>query len=185
MEYRCFNNPEDFLAQKHRLQPGCVLIDLQFADMNTLTVQAQLKNCSRSFPFIVMSADGSPAAISAAARSGFIQYLEKPFDEDDLDLALQSGFARLEGRTNEHTHRAEASKAIATLSGTQILIVRGLIAGMNNAEIGTALALAPFEVQRIRARLNERLALARPNDIVATGVAAGLSPLTHRQGLTC
>jgi two-component system response regulator FixJ len=182
VDCRFFSTAKDFISEADRLDPGCVLLDEQLPDRSGLDVQAELRRRGIQLPVIMMSTDGSPAGLLAAMRRGFVRYLEKPFDESDLDAALQAGFEQLAGRDNEIAKRAWAEGTVAALSATQKLVLRGMIAGMSNERIASLLYLTPLQVLRIRARLMDRLGLERRADMLSLACFADLTPLDPLEG---
>ena len=165
------------MREAEDLRPGCVLLDVQLPDMSGIEVQSTLGGLGSSLPVILMSANGDPAGIMRAMHNGSVEFLEKPFDDDDLVAALGTGFAIIDGDLDADERGIRAQQSVARLTPVQIQVLRGVVAGMDNAEITTALDVTSIEVRRIRAQLVEQLDLKRPIDALILACAAKLSPL--------
>lgn len=118
----------------------------------------------------------------AAMRQGISHYIEKPFDDADLGLALQAGFALIEGKTDLRARHVEAARQVAGLGTVQRMVLQGMLAGMSNGEIACALSLPALQVQRARAQLVEQLGFGRASSLLAVGCAAKLPPLIAAGG---
>jgi two-component system, LuxR family, response regulator FixJ len=93
----CVQYPEgpDFLDEVDRLEPGCILLDLVMHEMDGLEVQQELKRRRVSWPIIFMSGHDDIPAVISAVKNGAVEFLEKPFSEEELLAALHRGFVQL------------------------------------------------------------------------------------------
>lgn len=97
LEYRSGN---EFLGRAALRPPGCVLLDLVMPGMSGLDVQRELRRRDLWWPVLFMSGHRITSAVAEAVRGGAVEFLLKPFDEDELLTALHHGFVelnRLEG----------------------------------------------------------------------------------------
>ncbi|MBA3678453.1 MAG: response regulator [Sphingosinicella sp.] len=92
-----FANGREFLAEIGHLTPGCVLLDVKMEAMDGLEVQTELKRRGFDWPIIFMSGQRDVPAVVQAVKNGAVQFLDKPFSEEQLLAALHSGFVLLRG----------------------------------------------------------------------------------------
>jgi two-component system response regulator FixJ len=92
---RTFPSGETFLDEVDRLEPGCVLLDIFMPGSSGLDVQADLARHASRLPVIAMSGHTDADLARSALDMGAVEVLEKPFAEESLLAALESGFARL------------------------------------------------------------------------------------------
>lgn len=85
----------EFLADVERLEPGCILLDVSMDEMNGLEVQRELLRRSIDWPIILMSGHGDVPTVVEGVKKGAVEFLEKPFTEEQLLTALHRGFVRL------------------------------------------------------------------------------------------
>jgi len=97
--YQCrtFADGEAFLGEMDQLEPGCVLLDIYMPGSSGLDVQADLARRADDLPVIAMSGHTDADLARTALDRGAVEMLEKPFAEESLLAALESGFARLTG----------------------------------------------------------------------------------------
>ena len=92
---RTFSSAEIFLNSASSLEPGCILSDLNMPGMSGIALHQELLRHSIEWPFILMSGQGDiPVAIEAIKR-GAVNYLQKPFSDDQLLAVLHSAFQSL------------------------------------------------------------------------------------------
>lgn len=92
---RAFAGGGEFLAALEGLEPGCVLLDMRMPRPDGLTVQAELARRGSPMLVIAMTGYGDVDVAVQSMRLGALDFLEKPFAQDVLVAALESGFARL------------------------------------------------------------------------------------------
>lgn len=94
---RCFEyrSGHHFLDEVTRAPPGCVILDVLMPGLSGLDVQAALIARSIHWPIIFVSGHGAAAMVTAALRSGAVDYLTKPYSEEQLLAALHQAFVRL------------------------------------------------------------------------------------------
>lgn len=90
-----FSDGREFLRKIDGLRPGCILLDVIMENMDGLEVQAELKRRSVDWPIIFMSGRRDVPAVVKAVKNGAVQFLDKPFSEEQLLAALHRGFVLL------------------------------------------------------------------------------------------
>ncbi|KAF1036578.1 MAG: Transcriptional regulatory protein TdiR [Burkholderia lata] len=92
-----FASGEDFLLSDQRLRAACILLDFKMKGMNGLEVQRALNEKGARIPVIIMSAQRDEDVVKRALDQGALDFLRKPFSDDDLlnlvDQATASGTA--------------------------------------------------------------------------------------------
>lgn len=87
----------EFLADVGNLEQGCILLDVIMRDMDGLDVQAELNRRGIDWPIIFMSGHQDTGTVVEAVRGGAVDFLEKPFSDEQLLRALHRGFVKLRG----------------------------------------------------------------------------------------
>jgi two-component system response regulator FixJ len=88
-----YGSGNELLGRIGMRPPGCILLDLVMPGMSGLEVQAELARRDIHWPILCMSGHSRTDAIVEAMRNGAVEFLEKPFDEEELLVALHNGFA--------------------------------------------------------------------------------------------
>ncbi|MDQ3139919.1 MAG: response regulator [Pseudomonadota bacterium] len=90
-----FEGGADFLGQLATLDPGVILLDMRMRGMSGLEVQAELTRRGVGWPVVFMSGHQDVPVIVEAIKSGAVEFLEKPFSDEQLLAALHRGFRML------------------------------------------------------------------------------------------
>jgi FixJ family two-component response regulator len=161
-----FARAEDFLQA---LQPGwcgCLLTDLRMPGKSGLELQTELARREVPLPVVILTAHGDVEAARAAFIGNAVDFLQKPYDDEQLCAAIETAFARERQRLSADT-QAQARKArIAALSAREHEVTVLLARGLNNREIGEQLGISPRTVEAHKARLMRKLGATNLADLI-------------------
>jgi FixJ family two-component response regulator len=161
-----FAGAEDFLAA---LQPdwrGCVVVDIRMPGLSGLELQRRLHAARARLPVIVITAHGDMATVRQAFLADAVDFLEKPFDGDQLIAAVDTALTRLR-RLPAPAPAGSASRAgIETLTPRERQVMDLLLAGMHNRGIADELGISPRTVEVHKARVMEKTGVASLVELV-------------------
>jgi two-component system response regulator FixJ len=163
-----------FLREAKQAEPGCVLLDIRMPDMDGLDVQDQMARQGIAMPVIVLTGHGDIGQAVRAMRAGAIDFLEKPFDRDELLQALQSAFRQLKDTAARRALAGDAQSRIAALTSREREVLAGLACGYPNKTIAYDLGISPRTVEVHRANLMTKLRVGNFADALRIAFAAGL-----------
>lgn len=146
-----------FLDKMKDLRPGCVLLDVRMPEIDGIGVLEHLGKTEFDWPVIIMTAHGDIATAVAAMRLGARNFIEKPFEEDTLMLALDDGFALLSRKDELDLTVAAATARLECLTPREREVLDGLAAGQTNKMIALDLGISPRTVEIHRANLMDKL----------------------------
>jgi FixJ family two-component response regulator len=174
-QVKLFASAHAFLQMAPVLVPGCVVLDTRAPEAGGLTIPKELKARRTGLPVIVLGeARGNVAVGVEAMKTGAVDFLEVPYEPEQLLEAVASAQAAIR-ETAERTQRAEGVRAqIATLSAREREVLDGLLAGGTNKMIARELGISPRTVEAHRARIMERLGVQSLPELVQVAIAAGL-----------
>jgi FixJ family two-component response regulator len=153
----CFADPQMFLSQLPRLEPGSLVLDIRMPSMSGLKLQERLIERSVDWPTIVISGHGDIEACRRAFRNGAIDFLSKPVDEQDLIDAIQKGQERLDRQLRQQEEKAETLNLLAKLTAREREVLDRVAAGFTTREIAEGLELSPRTVESHRAAIAAKL----------------------------
>lgn len=90
-----FPSGDAFIVAVGDLEPGCILLDVTMRGMSGLEVQAELARRGIDWPIIFMSGHNDVATVVRAIKNGAVEFLEKPFSDEQMLAALHRGFRLL------------------------------------------------------------------------------------------
>lgn len=171
-----FASGADFLSALPDLKPGCVLVDVRMPDMDGLAVIAELARRGIEWPVIFMTGHGEVPIAVEAMKLGAIDFLQKPFKEENLLACFDRGFALLEGRSEAAARRADAIARIGQLTGREREVLQGLVAGMANKLVAERLGISLRTVEMHRGNMMDRLRVDNLAEALTLAMEAGLEP---------
>ena len=163
----CFSSAAGFLdALAAGLQPSCLVTDVRMPRMTGLDLQRELKARRCTFPIIFITGHGDVPIAVAALRNGARDFLEKPFDEQQLLQSIRDAVAATSQRQAEQQTAARFAGRIAELSNRQLQVMELAVQGLSNKEIAEQLGLSPRTVESYRAWVMEKTGAHNLADLV-------------------
>ncbi len=151
-----YATPGAFLDVAGRLRSGCVLLDLRMPEMDGFEVQARLRLINPDLPVIVVTAQGDVRTAVRAMKAGAVDFIEKPYSDDALIMAIESALAT-DASTGRNGDIATAAALINTLSPRERQVLEALVAGQPNKVIAFDLGISVRTVEVHRSRMMDRL----------------------------
>jgi len=161
-----FAKADEFLKHPPNGGPGCVLIDLRMPGMNGLELQHAIAAAGHPIPVIFISGDGDIPATVQAMKAGAVDFLTKPFDEEQLLDAIRRALAHdAEGRAQRRQlEQWQARYNELTPREREVchLVARGLL----NKQIAFELGATEKTIKVHRARVMDKLEVQSVADLV-------------------
>ena len=164
----------DFIEQLPQLAPAPIMLDIRMPSIDGLQMLAILRERTVSWPVIIMTAHGDVTIAVRAMKLGAIDFLEKPFRPEVLDIVLDQAFSQLDRLEHSTQKRNEARDLIGLLSKRESEIVAILMEGAPNKEVAHRLALSIRTVEMHRSNAFAKLGLRSVAEVVALVGAADL-----------
>lgn len=162
-----FANAEDFLAALQPTWRGCVVLDIRMPGMSGLELQRHLAEGGAALPVIVMTAHGDVAAARQAFLADAVDFLEKPFDSDQLLQAIENALAGVRAVAPVQVPGTKPhADSVAPLSPREREVMALLVKGLHNRRIAEELGISPRTVEVHKARVMEKLGVKTVVDLV-------------------
>jgi len=160
-----FASAEDFLSAIRPDWRGCIVLDIRMAGMSGLELQRRLLETGTALPVIVITAHGDVAAARQAFLAQAVDFIEKPFDSEQLlgaiEVALEAGRGDAMPRTAD-----EPPPAQAQLSPREREVMALMVQGLHNRRIADELGISPRTVEVHKARIREKLGVRNLVELV-------------------
>jgi two-component system response regulator FixJ len=171
-----FAAAREFLDRAPALIPSCLILDVRMPGMDGLELLERLAERKLRFPTIVMTGHGDIAVAVRAMKAGAVDFLEKPFSEEELIERIRGVFARLGRASEEAATASEAATRLARLSTRERQVLERLMSGLRNKTIASDLSLSPRTVEVYRARVMDKMMATNFADLMRLALAAGVTP---------
>lgn len=161
-----FARAEDFLQALLPHCCGCLLTDLRMPGKSGLELQAELARRGVALPVVVLTAHGDVEAARTAFIGNAVDFLQKPYDDEQLCAAIETAFARERQRMSTDTQAQSRKARFAALSAREHEVTVLLARGLNNREVAEALGISPRTVEAHKARLMRKLGAANLAELI-------------------
>lgn len=163
---RTYESAPVFLDASASAEPGCVLTDVRMPEMSGVDLVRRLKAEGRAWPVVVMTGHADVPLAVEAMKLGVVDFIEKPFDDETLLSAIQAALAQGEVAAARDAERAGIAARIASLSGRESEVLRGLVAGRPNKIIAYDLGISPRTVEIYRANVMTKMKASSLSELV-------------------
>jgi two-component system, LuxR family, response regulator FixJ len=145
---------------------SCVITDVRMPGMSGIDLLKRLKELKISVPVIVITGHGDVPLAVEAMRSGAMDFLEKPFDDEVLLASVRTARQQRAGDAKRGMERAAIESRLAVLSKRERDVLAGLVAGHANKQIAFDLGISPRTVEIYRANLMDKMQAGSLSDLV-------------------
>lgn len=139
----------------------------------------RLKELGLGIPVIVITGHGDVQLAVEAMKAGAVDFLEKPFDDENLLASLKTALDRSARQSQREAEKSELLSRIATLSSRERDVLEGLVAGKANKIIAFDLGISPRTVEIYRANVMTKMLAKSLSDLVRMALVAGLLERPH------
>ena len=146
-----------FLKALPTLQDGCIVTDIRMPEMDGLELQKRLKEMKIDMPVIVITGHGDVHLAVSAMKSGAVDFIEKPFDDEALLSAIQAALTQHSDDRRRQSLVADVRKRLKALSEREKEVLNGLVAGKPNKIIAYELGISARTVEVYRANVMTKM----------------------------
>ncbi|MEI7052092.1 response regulator transcription factor [Pseudomonas koreensis] len=177
LQVQTFETSRDFLTSARRDAPGCLVLDVRLRGESGLIVQEQMEKNGLRIPVVFMTGHGDIAMTVKAMKAGAVDFLAKPFRDQDMLDAVASALARDSARLVAEQSGAALRLAYETLTGREREVLGFVISGLMNKQIAAQLNLSEVTVKVHRGQVMRKLAARSVADLVRIAEALGIEPV--------
>jgi len=147
LEARVYGSAQAFLDADMPEVPGCLVLDVRLPGLSGLDFQAQLAQLGIGLPVVLMTGHGDIPMSVRGMKAGAIDFLPKPFREQDMLDAVATGIERDRARRAADGGRRQLEDKFATLSPRERQVMALVTAGKLNKQVAGDLSLSEITVK--------------------------------------
>lgn len=171
-----FASAGEFLARPRTATPTCLVLDISLPDLNGLELQKLIGSERTDMPIIFITGHGDVPMTVQAMKAGAVEFLTKPFDDEVLLSAIRHAIKRSAAALDEQAEISGLRSSYESLTPREQDVMRCVVAGMLNKQIGMKLGISEITVKAHRGKMMQKMKADSVADLVKTAVRLGLTP---------
>ena len=173
-----FGSAHEFLQSKLPNAPSCLILDIRLPRLSGLDFQVELAKADIRIPIIFMTGHGDIAMTVRAMKAGAVDFLTKPFRDQDMLDAVAVAIERDRNRRDKAEAHSSLQALYATLTPRERQVMTLVTAGLMNKQIAAKIGIAEITVKIHRGHIMRKMAAKSLPDLVRMAQLLGVGPAT-------
>jgi FixJ family two-component response regulator len=157
LRVEAFESAQQFLESKRPEVPGCVILDVRLPGLSGLDLQRELAAHDINLPIIFITGYGDIPMSVTAMKAGALEFLTKPFRDQDLLDAIQKALERDRSARRQRMETAELRERFEALTAREREVMRLVVAGLLNKQIAGELGTSEITVKVHRGQAMKKM----------------------------
>jgi RNA polymerase sigma factor (sigma-70 family) len=167
-----FASGDEFLEKVNEQRPGCLVLDIRMPGLGGLELQEELIKRGNTLPIIFITGHGDVPMAVEAMQKGAVDFIQKPFRDQELLDRIREALATDEERREEQQHNAEVNERLDRLTNREREVFDLVVTGKPNKVIAYELGVSQRTVEIHRARVMEKMQARSLADLVKMHMTA-------------
>jgi FixJ family two-component response regulator len=180
LKARHFSSAEDFLERWDPTLSGCLVLDVRLPGMNGMEMHAKLVDSGIPLPVVIMTGHGDMPMVRKALKAGAIEFLIKPFQDQELLDSIEQAFALNLARRNADLLVSSIQARAGTLTERERQVMALVTAGLTNREIAERLFLSIVTIKLHRGQVMRKMNADSLADLVKMAERIKLPNALHK-----
>jgi FixJ family two-component response regulator len=176
LEVQTFNSAHEFLRAQRPDTPGCLVLDVRLPDLSGLDLQQELAKANVDLPIVFVTGHADVPMSVRAMKAGAVEFLTKPFREQDLLDAIQHGVGQNRAARERRAAIGELQERFDSLTPREREVFPLVAGGMLNKQIADHLGASEKTIKIHRAQLMRKMRAESLADLVRMSERLKLTP---------
>ena len=178
-----FSSAQEFLRHEAPETPACLVLDVRLPGLSGLDLQRELLGAERAIPIIFITGHGDIPMSVRAMKAGAVEFLTKPFREQQLLRAIEQAIERDREGLAQRREMAELFARYGSLTPREQEVMASVVKGLLNKQIAAELGTAEITVKIQRSRVMKKMKANSLPGLVRMAGKLGIAPPVETSGL--
>ncbi len=174
LKVEAFSTAQEFLSSGSS-GPGCLVLDVRLPGLSGLDLQRQLAEANREIPIVFITGHGDIPMSVRAIKAGAVEFLTKPFRDQDLLDAVRQAMDRDREIRSREKEIAELRERYTSLTPREQEVMKFVVRGLVNKQIAAEIGITESTVKLHRGRLMHKMKAESLADLIRTAERFGLA----------
>ena len=174
LRVQLFASAQEFVHSQHPDAPSCLVLDVRMPGLSGLDLQRQASEAGLEIPIIFITGHGDIPMSVRAMKAGAVEFLTKPFRDQDLLDAIQQALERSRKAREQQAATEELRRRFASLTPREREVMERVVAGLLNKQIGAELGTSETTVKIQRHQVMEKMGAGSLPDLVRMADRLGI-----------
>jgi FixJ family two-component response regulator len=174
LQVRLFESAQELLQSELEDAPSCLVLDLRMPRLSGFDLQAELAKSNTRIPIIFLTGHGDVSTSVRAMKAGAVDFLTKPFHEQEMLDAVTAALERDQQRRNEERSQSDLKDRFALLSNRERQIMALVTGGLMNKQVASKIGIADQTVKIHRGNLMRKMCAKSLADLVLMAETLGI-----------
>jgi FixJ family two-component response regulator len=175
-----FGSAMEFINSSRPDGASCLVLDIRLPGISGLDFQRELVQAKNEIPMIFITAHGDIPMTVRAMKAGAVEFLTKPFRDQDLLDAIQVGLERDRVRRQRQAETAMLRERLESLTPREREILPLVVSGLLNKQVAAEIGATEATVKVHRSQLMRKMGASSLADLVRMSEKMGIAVPTHR-----
>ena len=176
LNVKTFGTAQEFLSNRYSDVSGCLVLDVRLPGLSGLDLQRQLFDANVKIPIVFITGHGDIQMSVRAMKAGAIEFLTKPFRDQDLLDAVEQAIERDRRQRQQRAQISEMTERYSALTSREKEVLALVVQGLVNKQIGERLNISEPTVKLHRGRLMNKMKAESLADLIRMAERLGIPP---------